>query len=218
MKPSIPAVLVLTVALFDARSPATAADHLILGKRMVVVQRSPSENVRRVVMTGMEHDTDIGPSIVGDPRVSGATLTIVVNGATPTVQSFDLAAERWHGIEDVGFFYSGPVRNGVPGPPVRRVRIRRSSRGLGLIIVTVRGNVGADPLNVVPPNPGDDGGLILDINGGDRYCVMFGGAAGGNEAVDDDELWRIVSATAQPGCPTPAGSPSGAFIDGAPQG
>jgi hypothetical protein len=34
-------------------------------------------------------------------------------------------------------------------------------------------------VDVVPPAPGTDGGLIFTIPGGATYCVNFGGAAGG---------------------------------------
>jgi len=54
----------------------------------------------------------------------------------------------------------------------------------------------------VPPNAGDEGGLILTINGGATYCTAFGGAAGGTEIADDGELWKVLNPTAD-GCPSP---------------
>jgi hypothetical protein len=36
--------------------------------------------------------------------------------------------------------------------------------------------------------PGDEGGLVLTIGGGESYCVAFGGAAGGTERRDDRQV------------------------------
>ena len=54
----------------------------------------------------------------------------------------------------------------------------------------------------VPPNPGDDGGLILSIDGGGTYCVAFGGAARGSESSDSGQLWKTSNPVAQ-GCLSP---------------
>ena len=66
----------------------------------------------------------------------------------------------------------------------------------------LRGNVGTQDMKVIPPNPGDNGGIILDVIGGDRYCVAFGGSAGGSETRDTALRWKIQKAGAQPGCPS----------------
>jgi hypothetical protein len=68
---------------------------------------------------------------------------------------------------------------------------------------TLKGGLGAQALNVVPPNSGDTGGAIFTINGGDTYCIAFGGSAGGRESRDTAQSWRISNATGQPGCPAP---------------
>jgi len=46
-------------------------------------------------------------------------------------------------------------------------------------------------VSIVPPNPGTDGVMVLSINGGDSYCVPFGGAAGGKIIENDEETFRI---------------------------
>ena len=56
---------------------------------------------------------------------------------------------------------------------------------------------------MLPPNPGDEGGIILAVAGGDRYCVKLGGAAGGTEKVDSATRWKVVNASAEDGCPVP---------------
>ena len=58
------------------------------------------------------------------------------------------------------------------------------------------------PIGVVPPNPGNDGGFILSLNGGDSYCVGFGGAAGGVEIRDDAQQWAVKNPVAEV-CPAP---------------
>jgi hypothetical protein len=54
----------------------------------------------------------------------------------------------------------------------------------------------------VPWNPGTEGGIILTINDGERYCATFGGSAGGNEVKDTATIWKIVNPPGQ-GCPSP---------------
>ena len=140
---------------------------------------------------------------MGDPTVGGATLRVYANGASSTSQTIPLPAERWNAGFPDGYGFHATGQAG----PVRFVRIRKNYRGRFFLKILLRSSFG--PLLVFPPNPGTDGGLVLTINGGDRYCTSLGGAAGGNETVDDADTWRIVRATAEPPCP----SPSGAFLD-----
>jgi hypothetical protein len=67
---------------------------------------------------------------------------------------------------------------------VRKVLLKRTPNGTALVKAILKGNVGTQDLSVVPPNPGDEGGIILAINGGGTYCASFGGAAGGGETAD----------------------------------
>jgi hypothetical protein len=174
-----------------------AADQTILGKRMVVIGSGT------VLVVGKEPSSP--NTLVGDPRVGGATLTIFANGGTDTSQTIALPAAGWSTPFQHGYGFFG---GGTAGP-VRFVHIRKTFTGLVVIKALLLARLGA--INLVPPNPGDSGGLILQINGGDRYCVTLGGAAGGSERKDDAERWVIRSATAE--VPCPSGSPSGAFLD-----
>jgi hypothetical protein len=57
-------------------------------------------------------------------------------------------------------------------------------------------------LGQTPPNQGAEARFILDVHpGGDRYCVTFGGAAGGTEVENSARRWKVVNATAEPTCP-----------------
>ena len=87
---------------------------------------------------------------------------------------------------------------------MKKVLIKRSPGGTALVKILLKGSIGTQPLDVVPPNTGTDGGIVLEIGGGGgRYCVSFGGAAGGNDVQDDATGWKVLSAPAEPGCVSP---------------
>lgn len=178
-----------------------AADQLILGRRIVLRGGGLRANV-----IGVEEASS--NSVVGDPTIAGATLRIFANGATSTSQTISLPATQWAANFQNGYGFFG---RGLAGP-VKFVRIRRNFLGKFFIKAQLTGSLG--PITVVPPNPGDDGGMVLTINGGDRYCVTLGGAAGGDETADSAALWRVVQATTE--VPCPPGSPSGAFLETSP--
>jgi hypothetical protein len=127
--------------------------------------------------------------------VSGASLQIVTSGGSPTSQTYTLDVAGWTAMTN-GYRYR------TPGNPSEvQVRIGRTPGGVASLKVTVK----KDAIGLLPPAPGDEALLILDVTGGERYCVSFGGAAGGTETKDTATLWKINNATAQPACPT--GSP-----------
>jgi len=173
------------------------APQTIRGKLLKFKEGSTGEPSRRVTIVGFEMDTDI--AIVGDPRVGGATLRVVANGAIGSDETYILDPAGWVALP-TGFAYYGPT--GSDGDPVGVVKIRRLTSGTALFLARLRGNLGTQPLNVVPPNSGDDGGAILTIVGGDAYCVLFGGIAGGTETTDNANRWRIFRPDGQ-GCPLP---------------
>jgi len=191
------ALAVVLVAL--SGGAVLAADRLILGRRLVVEDPTGNENTRSVLVLGRETATDV-PGI-SDPRTSGATLTVIANGGTSTVGTYVLDASGWTSVGTTGFKYTGPT--GADGDPVKKVIARVTPGGVALIKVTLRGSIGTQSLDVVPPNPGADGGFVLAIGGGDRYCVALGGAAGGTPRADTARLWKVTNATAEAGCPAP---------------
>jgi hypothetical protein len=77
------------------------------------------------------------------------------------------------------------------GDPVRTLILKRGPSGKALL------TVGTQSLDVVPPNTGDEGGVILTINNGGTYCALFGGAAGGVES-DGPQEWKVLDATLVP--------------------
>lgn len=175
--------------------PVVAAERVILGKKVLV--RNPSGEANRVtVVVAKETATDV-PSIVGDPSVDGATLRITTSGGTPVDEFYTLFAFNWSAASS-GFVYRGTSGT----PPVQRVVLKRSSGGVALLKVVLRGNVGTRDLDIVPPNPGSGAAAVLIIhNGGDRYCASYGGAAGGTTVRDTATIFKVKNPTARPPCP-----------------
>jgi hypothetical protein len=73
---------------------------------------------------------------------------------------------------------------------VTLVRLQRvGSRFIVRASASAQGN--NDPIDFVPPNPGDAARVRVTIGNGDSYCAGFGGAAGGKITQNDAELFRI---------------------------
>jgi predicted acyl esterase len=163
----------------------------VLGKRFLVKDPASAAQ-RKVVGIGKERSTD--NVILGNPVANGAALEIIANGGTSSAQNFSLPKEGWR-ASSIGYRYSGSTG------AIRSVMIRRTPANVFIVKVVASGRRGA--VDVVPPNPGNDGGFVLTLNGIYRYCVAFGGAAGGTETADTAGAWSMRNATGQ-GCPAPA--------------
>jgi len=187
-------VVAALVALAAGR--AAAAEQKVLGKRLLVRDPHGTEARRSVTIVGRETATDI-PAIVGDPVTSGATLRIGVDGGSAGA-SFLLYPSGWTATT-TGYRYAGPT---LEGDPVRRVLLRRTTSGKFVLEIVLRGSVGTEPLELVPPAPGSDAVAVLTLGGGDTYCVAFGGAAGGQVVTNTATAWRVRDAVAEPSCPT----------------
>src|SRR5947207_15689547 len=79
--------ILVALALGLNLTTAFAADQPILGRRLVVKSPSRPEK-RRVTTDALEWPSP--NSVVGDPTVAGATLTIRLDGDNPTEQTFPL--------------------------------------------------------------------------------------------------------------------------------
>jgi hypothetical protein len=177
----------------------------ILGRSLTLRNPSGDEPQRTIVAQGQETPTDIGPAVIGDPTISGATLRIIASGTMNSDETFVLDAAGWRPFGGyrarLGYLYLGPT--GADGDPVRKVLLNRTPQGKALFKVILRGTLGTQDLDVVPPNQGIEGVVVLTINGGgSTYCMGFGGAAGGTETRDDAGQWRISSPSAED-CPIP---------------
>jgi hypothetical protein len=186
---------VVVLALLAVVSPAGAATQTILGGTFDLrgsLDGNPAR--RRVLVIGYE---DVGTPnlVVGDPTVGGATLRIVVRGeAGTTEQTLDLPAAGWNAYitrHDWPVYMGFRYTNRVTGGPARTITIERSGFSSpegtppptepkpGKFRTRVQ-LVGLDGLiDLLPPDPGTEAGLELTLGGGDTYCLVFGGAAGG---------------------------------------
>ncbi len=219
----------LVGAAYLLAGSAGAADQTILG-RSLTVKNPGAADKRKVTSTAKEAASP--NTIVGDPTLSGsaggAILTVIANGASPSTQSFTLpqgmtiaGKDFWQASGASGFKYKDG--KGEQGP-VRTVIIRKTPSGVFNIKVVIKGKNG--PVNVLPPNPGTDGFVTLQLGSGDRYCVQFG--ADGQVSNKSGELFKVRRPVFE-GCPggasttttttssttstTMYSSPSRAFLD-----
>jgi Endonuclease/Exonuclease/phosphatase family len=155
------------------------ADQTLLGRRFRLTDREPADAGRR--RASIDASERVQPvSLSGDPTLpassSAALLQVLVEGATPGIQTFTLppgtsSAGRpfWRPLRGGGLAYVD--RHGENGPvTVLRLRIRPDGRAR--LRVTVRGDRG--PLDLVPPGPGTRAWVTLALGEGERYCVRFG--------------------------------------------
>ncbi len=173
-----------------------AAERQILGRKIVIGDRTGAEADRVTVVLGRERASDV-PGIVGDPTADGATLRIIAAGAAASDEVYVLRANGWIATA-TGFRF---LPRFVGQHPKLSAVIKRTPGNVALLKIVLRGRGGLRSLDVVPPNPGTAGTAVLRIHGGDTYCVAFGGAAGGTSGQNDAERFRMATATSQPACP-----------------
>jgi DNA-binding beta-propeller fold protein YncE len=192
--------LAMTVA------PVRAADQTILGAELLVRNPEPIFNPakRKVVATAKEVASP--HTIVGNPVAAGASLSITANGGTPSAQIFALPAGMsastgqpfWSGDAVSGFKYQDP--RGENGP-VTTVLLKKSGSGQFRVKVVVGGKLGLGlEIAVLPPNPGTDGCVRLEIGGGDTYHVRFG--ADGQVTNNGAKQFKVSKPTVEGTCPT----------------
>jgi hypothetical protein len=187
--------LAVALALVALAGPVGAATQTILGGTFDLrTSYADDPTRRRVLVIGFE---DVGtPNVViGDPTIGGATLRIVVRGdAGTTEQTWDLPAAGWTAYitrHDWPVYMGYRYTSLDVGGAVRSITIERSGfsspegtppptepkPGKFRMRIQMRGLDG--PIDLVPPNLGTDAGVELTLGGGDTYCLVFGGAAGG---------------------------------------
>lgn len=197
-----------------AAAPALADDRPLRGHSFVVQNPVPSNPRQREISVrgrnGIPGSTT--PALVGDPLADGATVTFFTEGASSASQAFVLPPGAFQQPNGPGWTvyrsssrrarvrYTYVDERGENGSvvsfrldvtPGRRVDIRARASG--------RGNNAT--ITVVPPNPGTGGGMTAAIPGGDRYCVVFGGAAGGRASKRNDATYFKMRFSRSPTCP-----------------
>ena len=166
--------LVLGSLLLLAGGLAYAADQTILGSVLLV--KNPGSTGKRKVV-GKASEPGSPNTIVGNPVVSGATLTVSVTGGTPSSQSFALpqglsgitGKSFWSGDAFKGFKYKDPKGE---NSPVQSALIKQGGNGSFRIKATILGKLGL--VLITPPDPGTGGCVVLKLQGGDSYSVQFG--------------------------------------------
>jgi hypothetical protein len=211
---------------------AYAVDQTILGNSLTV--KNPSTPDKRKI-TGKGKEKSSPNNIVGNPVLTGGTLTVTANGTSPSSQTYALPTGNstitgrpfWSGDAVKGFKYKDSKgENGA----VKSAQIKKSGSGTFTIKAVVTGKNG--PVLVTPPNPGTSGCVLLGINGGDTYSVAFP-AGNGTVTNKGTKLYKHKRVTLEGSCIVPTtttttssttsssstttttlyGSPSRAFVD-----
>jgi hypothetical protein len=197
--------------LVFAAPSAHAADSLIQGKRLIVKNPSGDENDRTLIVLGKERPTDNSFNNTPDPVT--ASLRVILNGDAPSDVTYPLVAPGvWQ--------HAGPGISGIlkftGGDPVKLLflKFNPAANPSFILKAKLKGSAGAQSLDSLPPNLGTSGGIIFTMDQGfgeERFCVAFGGAAGGTTAVNDASMWKVSNANL-PGCPEPEGPPESVSV------
>jgi len=191
-QPSQQLVAALVLALVPTLArPVSAADQTVRGKQLVV--KNPGAPGKRVIVVVAKEKASPN-TIVGDPRQAGAALTITVDGDTPSAQTFELpAGASWSGDAIKGFAYKDP--KGAHGP-VKALKLNRK-KGVFTLAASVQSKRG--PVSVVPPNAGTGGCVLVAIEGGDSYSVLFAGTVKNKST----KLFKVTKVTSEGTCVPP---------------
>jgi dienelactone hydrolase len=199
-------LLLLGFLVLPALPVAHAADQIVHGVTLIVKDPGAAAK-RKVTLKAKETATD--NTLVGDPTVSGATVTVTVDGVSQSsTQTFTLPAGPsptthkpfWSGDAVKGFKYKDPKGdNGA----VKSAQITAKG-GKFQIKVTISGKGG--PVDVVPPDPGSAGCAFLTIGGGDTYSVQFSTGQVSNKG---SSLFKVAKPTSDGSCALPFITPPG---------
>lgn len=214
----VPRLLVTLAALACVAAPVHAGMQAILGIKLDVRDpRAANPASRSVYVLGQEKPESPN-TVVGDPTLAGATLRLIARGGSTLYdETFELPAAGWKAFltrHDWPVFKGFAYSNETTGGPVRSVIVQRGGfaspegtpppdeprPGEFRIKVRLLGRKGA--INVLPPDPGEEGGIVFTIGGGDSYCVGFGAAAGGRVIANTPRRFAVMRPTAE-GCPLP---------------
>ena len=198
-------LLLLGFVLLPALPVAHAGDQIVHGVTLIVKDPGAAAK-RKVTLKAKETATD--NTLVGDPTVDGATVTITLDGASPSTQTFTLPAgvspttqkPFWSGDAMKGFKYKDPKGdNGA----LKSAQITAKG-GKFQIKVAISGKGG--PVDLVPPDLGSAGCAFLTIGGGDTYSVQF---STGQVTNKGSSLFKVAKPTSDGPCALPFITPPG---------
>jgi hypothetical protein len=199
---------------------APAATQTILGVKLDVRNPRVDDPGARSVSVFAQEEPYSPNLLVGDPTVSGATLRVIVRGgAVVRDETHDLPAAGWRSYltrHDWPVYKVFSYSNASTGGPVRSVIVQRGGYaspegtpppvdprpGEFRLKVRLVGRDGA--IGVLPPDPGEEGDIVLSVGDGDAYCVAFGGPAGGRIIANTLRRFAVMRPTLE-GCPAGIG-------------
>jgi hypothetical protein len=195
--------LTWAVAFFALIGLGYAADQTILGKQVLVKDPKPGVDPTKRKVIGQGKESASPNSIVGDPMVDGAILTIFTEGATSANQVFNLATGTdpatgkpfWSG-SSTGFTYKDKAGT---NSAVTVAQIKRSNSGVFQIKVVAQAK--NSPIALVPPNPGSAACILFEIGEGDRYHILLPPAPGSSIKKNDTKTFQIKDALTEGLCP-----------------
>ncbi len=180
-------LLYAAVVSFVLTPSAHAAEQTILGKQLQV--KNPGVAAKRKVAIKAK-EAGSSNTIVGDPTLDGAQLTVEVVGTSTRRATYNLPTGLdakgkpfWKGDAIKGFKYKDKA--GLNGP-VKIVQIKKNNKGVFQIKAAVDGKLGS--VTLLPPNSGTRACALLTINGGDSYSVRF---ADGDVLNKGEKLFKV---------------------------
>ena len=192
MRALIPALVILTLA-----ASGYGADQTVLGRKLEIKDSKPDIDPTKRKIVGQGKETHSTNMIVGDPTVSGATITFFANGTTSSTQAFSLPASLWSAAGTTGFKYKDSA---LAVSPVKTAQIK-ASRGTVQIKSVVLGKTGG--ITLTPPNLGTDACILVSINGGDSYHILFPAVPNSAIKKNDAKTFLVKSALVEGLCPSP---------------
>ena len=177
-----------TFATTTTTSTLPGTSQSIRGRSFVVSESVPGNAAARK-FTLAAKEAPSPNTILGNPYVSGATLTISIAGTTPSTQSFVMPPAYPWTASGGGFKWKGTGA-------LRSFAIKKTPAGVFTMTAVSR----AGGL-LVPPNGGTGVHAVLTIGASERYCVSFGGVAGGTIVRDTSTLFKMTSPPAEGPCP-----------------
>ncbi|HXJ35024.1 MAG TPA: hypothetical protein VMS22_13410 [Candidatus Eisenbacteria bacterium] len=201
---AIARVATMTAVLVWTVLPASG-QQTILGNKFSLAEKPGFPITRKITLKSTEADSL--DTLTGDPMTNGATVQIIVNGATSTTQTIALPpGERWRRspsdptVPAVAWKYREIRRLGFVSPVTTFTIAQKTSPGTFKLAATLAGKY--VPLDIAAPNPGTYAGIVVTLGGGGTYCTNFGGTAGGSIIRNDNRLFRVSHPQSEGTCPS----------------
>jgi hypothetical protein len=191
-----PVITTTSTSTTTSSTTSTTLQPVILGKTIEIKDPNPADPSRRqvvVVARELASSDGLDPATVA---ANGATLVVEAAGERPSSQEFSLPAP-WTLLGTTGVRYVDS--KGLNGQ-VKLAQLSKTTKGTFELKLKIQGKVGPgeQPLVlVVPPNPGTEATVFLQVNGGAGYCVAFGGPAGGQIANKGATSFKVTNPTEQ---------------------